>query len=82
MSMPEEIIRLCTDVSADLLFTTDPEAGDNLARRHPEDPGSTFVGNTMIDTLIRHVSRARSFPCLTASSKDEYAVLPCTARQC
>src|SRR6185312_15424522 len=30
LSMPEEINRLCTDVIADLLFTTDTLASDNL----------------------------------------------------
>src|SRR5437764_14753505 len=29
-SMPEEINRLCTDAIADLLFTTEPAAGENL----------------------------------------------------
>ncbi|MCC6983573.1 MAG: UDP-N-acetylglucosamine 2-epimerase (non-hydrolyzing) [Bauldia sp.] len=51
-SMPEEINRLCTDAIADLLFTTDRIAGENLLREgHPADH-IHFVGNLMIDTLV------------------------------
>lgn len=49
--MPEEINRVLTDQVSDLLFTTSPEAADNLM--HEGVPASRvhFVGNTMIDTL-------------------------------
>jgi UDP-N-acetylglucosamine 2-epimerase (non-hydrolysing) len=51
-SMPEEINRLCTDAIADLLFTTDTIAGENLLREgHPAEH-IHFVGNLMIDTLV------------------------------
>ena len=56
-TMPEEINRVVTDVLADVLFTTSPEAGDHLAREGI-DPGRVhFVGNPMIDTLVRHRDR-------------------------
>jgi UDP-N-acetylglucosamine 2-epimerase (non-hydrolysing) len=49
-TMPEEINRQLTDTVSDLLFTTSPEAKENLERE-----GITgavhFVGNVMIDSL-------------------------------
>jgi len=59
MSMPEEINRLCTDAISDLLFTTDEIASANLRREGVPDSRIRFVGNTMIDTLLRHLDRAR-----------------------
>jgi UDP-N-acetylglucosamine 2-epimerase (non-hydrolysing) len=54
MAMPEEINRLCTDVLCDYLFTTDRFANENLkAEGVPEDK-IFFVGNVMIDTLMKH----------------------------
>jgi UDP-N-acetylglucosamine 2-epimerase (non-hydrolysing) len=61
-SMPEEINRLCTDAISDLLFTTDPLASANLRREGVAEEKICFVGNTMIDTLMRHVDRARREP--------------------
>jgi UDP-N-acetylglucosamine 2-epimerase (non-hydrolysing) len=60
MSMPEEINRLCTDVLADLLFTTDRIADENLRREGVPQERVVFAGNTMIDTLLRHAERARA----------------------
>jgi UDP-N-acetylglucosamine 2-epimerase (non-hydrolysing) len=56
-SMPEEVNRVVTDVLADLLFTTSPEARDNLIREGVAGAGIHFVGNPMIDTLLGHRSR-------------------------
>jgi UDP-N-acetylglucosamine 2-epimerase (non-hydrolysing) len=57
-SMPEEINRVATDVLCDLLFTTDPLASANL-QAEGVDPGRIhFVGNVMIDTLLKHCERA------------------------
>jgi UDP-N-acetylglucosamine 2-epimerase (non-hydrolysing) len=56
-TMPEEINRVVTDILADLLFTTSPEAASNLAREGV-DPGRVhFVGNPMIDTLLANLDR-------------------------
>jgi UDP-N-acetylglucosamine 2-epimerase (non-hydrolysing) len=75
MSMPEEINRRCTDAIADLLFTTDAPAGENL-RREGVPPGRIhFVGNTMIDTLLRHVGSARALPLPGGLEEGGYAVL-------
>jgi len=53
-SMPEEINRVVTDALSDLLFTTCEEANENLRREGLPDEKVFFVGNVMIDTLIRH----------------------------
>lgn len=57
-SMPEEINRLLTDTLADLLFTPTEEAGENLAREGIPQSRIFFVGNIMIDSLIRCLPRA------------------------
>ena len=59
MSMPEEINRLCTDVLCDYLFTTDHFANENLIAEGVAPEKIFFVGNVMIDTLLRHLELAR-----------------------
>jgi len=54
MSMPEEINRLCTDVLCDYLFTTDRIADRNLEQEGVPAEKIFFVGNVMIDTLLKH----------------------------
>lgn len=51
--MPEEVNRVVTDALADLHFTTSPEAEDHLVREGITGDGIHFVGNPMIDTLLR-----------------------------
>lgn len=58
MSMPEEINRLCTDVLCDYLFTTDHFANENLRREGIPEEKIFFVGNVMIDTLMKHKKAA------------------------
>lgn len=60
MSMPEEINRLCTDVLCDYLFTTDRFADDNLRKEGVAEEKIVFVGNVMIDTLLKHKKMAES----------------------
>jgi UDP-N-acetylglucosamine 2-epimerase (non-hydrolysing) len=55
--MPEEINRLVSDLLADLLFTTSPEAIDHLTAMGIPADRIHFVGNPMIDTLLRHRAR-------------------------
>lgn len=52
-SMPEEMNRVVTDVLSDLHFTTSPEAAEHLANEGISPSGVHFVGNSMIDTLVR-----------------------------
>jgi UDP-N-acetylglucosamine 2-epimerase (non-hydrolysing) len=53
MSMPEEINRLCTDVLCEYLFTTDRFANENLRQEGIAEERIHFVGNVMIDSLVR-----------------------------
>jgi UDP-N-acetylglucosamine 2-epimerase (non-hydrolysing) len=75
LAMPEEINRLCTDAIADLLFTTDENASKNLRSEGVAEERIFFVGNTMIDTLLRHIDAARSLPPPNGLSSGEFAVL-------
>lgn len=52
-TMPEEINRVILDRLADLLFTTSPEAADNLAREGIEPTRVFHVGNVMVDSLVK-----------------------------
>jgi UDP-N-acetylglucosamine 2-epimerase (non-hydrolysing) len=56
--MPEEINRVLTDQVADVLYTTERSAADNLAREGVDGARVHFVGNVMIDSLVAHRSRA------------------------
>ncbi|MEP7183972.1 MAG: UDP-N-acetylglucosamine 2-epimerase (non-hydrolyzing) [Betaproteobacteria bacterium] len=56
--MPEEINRILTDQIADVLYTTERAAADNLAREGIPAGRVRFVGNVMIDSLVRHRQRA------------------------
>jgi UDP-N-acetylglucosamine 2-epimerase (non-hydrolysing) len=56
--MPEEINRVLTDAIADLCFTTEPAANENLAREGVPPARIHHVGNVMIDTLFRCRERA------------------------
>ena len=57
-TMPEEVNRVLTDQISDLLFTTERQAEDNLAREGIPRDRVHFVGNVMIDTLLAHRDRA------------------------
>jgi len=52
-TMPEEINRLLTDQVADFLFTHCTDANENLKREGISSEKIHFVGNVMIDTLVR-----------------------------
>jgi UDP-N-acetylglucosamine 2-epimerase (non-hydrolysing) len=56
-SMPEEINRLLTDSITNFFFTTSEIANDNLKKSGIEDERVFYVGNTMIDTLLKQRSR-------------------------
>ncbi len=59
-AMPEEINRLVTDQVADLLYTTERSAGDNLAREGVAADRVHFAGNLMIDSLQAALKKAVS----------------------
>lgn len=62
--MPEEINRLLTDAISDLLFVSEPSGVRNLRREGRSPRRIHLVGNVMIDTLRKSLSRARSTPAL------------------
>lgn len=56
-SMPEEINRMVTDSITNYFFTTSENANENLRRVGVSNDKIFFVGNTMIDTLLKHKLR-------------------------
>lgn len=59
-SMPEEINRILTDHLSELLFTTEETANENLRREGIAAELIHFVGNCMVDTLLKHLDFAKS----------------------
>ena len=58
-SMPEEINRKLTDAISDICFTTTQEAKDYLIQTGHDKNKVFFVGNVMIDSLLKHQSSFR-----------------------
>ncbi len=59
LTMPEEINRMVTDSLADYFFTTSEVANRNLANLGIPKERIFFVGNVMIDTLLKNMPRFR-----------------------
>lgn len=57
-TMPEEINRVVTDRLANLLLTPSRDADETLRAEGEPDEEIAFVGNVMIDTLMRTLPRA------------------------
>jgi UDP-N-acetylglucosamine 2-epimerase (non-hydrolysing) len=72
-SMPEEINRLLTDQLADLLFTPSSDGDQNLLREGVPRERIHFVGNVMIDTLVRLLPKAS--PTLPPGLPEHYALV-------
>ena len=58
-AMPEEINRVVTDSITNWFFTTSETANENLRRVGVADDRIFFVGNTMIDTLLKQLPQFR-----------------------
>jgi UDP-N-acetylglucosamine 2-epimerase (non-hydrolysing) len=58
--MPEEINRVLTDCISDLLFVSEPSGMTNLSNEGVSSAKVHFVGNVMIDTLLRHRAAAEN----------------------
>ncbi|MCP9468674.1 MAG: UDP-N-acetylglucosamine 2-epimerase (non-hydrolyzing) [Nitrospira sp.] len=80
-SMPEEINRIVTDSIADVLFVTEADAARNLIREGVPRRHIHFVGNTMVDTLLRHRTRAERSPVLERLGLLELAASPRRSRR-
>jgi UDP-N-acetylglucosamine 2-epimerase (non-hydrolysing) len=57
-AMPEEINRICADHLSELLFTTEKSGDENLKKEGVSREKIHFVGNCMVDTLLKHVDTA------------------------
>lgn len=58
-TMPEEINRVLTDSISDFLFTTERKAENNLLVEGIDKKKIFFVGNVMIDTLLKNVEKTK-----------------------
>ena len=87
-SMPEEVNRILTDHLSDLLFVTEQSGLQNLRNEGVSADRIHFVGNTMIDSLLRFKEKAEASTILEklgflgqgrkngeASSSTRYALL-------
>lgn len=76
-AMPEEINRLVTDSITNYFFTTSVTANNNLVRNGIKNDQFFFVGNTMIDTLLKKRSNFRKpdFWHSLGLEQNEYIVL-------
>jgi UDP-N-acetylglucosamine 2-epimerase (non-hydrolysing) len=77
ISMPEEINRIVTDSICDYFFTTSKNANNHLIKAGISVDKIFFVGNTMIDTLLKHRHRFTipEFWSKYNLSKESYIVL-------
>ena len=71
LSMPEEINRMATDALTDYFFTTTETANEQLRQSGVGDERIFFVGNTMIDTLLKQQPHFTAPPCW-----DEFSLKP------
>jgi UDP-N-acetylglucosamine 2-epimerase (non-hydrolysing) len=71
-TMPEEINRLVTDAVSTYLFTPSRDADENLRREGRSSEDIYFVGNVMVDTLLRFREKARS----TSRARGELGLTP------
>ena len=62
-TMPEEINRLVTDTLADLLLVSEPAGEENLRREGIGSDRIRYVGNVMIDSLVRELPAAQRLDC-------------------
>src|SRR5690606_5510235 len=62
MNMPEEINRIVTDSLTDYFFTTSTYANTNLEKMGVSKNNIYFVGNVMIDTLLKNETRFKKPP--------------------
>lgn len=65
-TMPEEVNRRVTDLLSDPLFVTAPEGEQNLADEGITGDRVVFVGNPMIDMLLKHLDRFQPEPVMAA----------------
>ncbi len=76
-TMPEEINRILTDQLSDYLFITCKEANENLSREGIVGKKIHFVGNVMIQSLLRYRQKAERSQILAelGLNRGEYCLL-------
>jgi UDP-N-acetylglucosamine 2-epimerase (non-hydrolysing) len=76
-TMPEEHNRVVIDHVGDLLLTPSRDADDNLAREGIPPERVVFAGNTMVDSLVRHLDEAqvRGTPALLGLHAGDYVLV-------
>lgn len=77
-SMPEEVNRLLTDQLAEWLFITESSARQNLLNEGVRADKIHFVGNVMVDSLMKHLAVAGQNSGALGKlglSKNEYALM-------
>jgi UDP-N-acetylglucosamine 2-epimerase (non-hydrolysing) len=74
-AMPEELNRILVDRLAEILFTTEPEAGANLLREGIDAAKIHHVGNVMIDSLRDGLKTAIPAPETRGGRRDDYALM-------
>jgi len=77
LSMPEEINRIVTDSITDYFFTTSKTANNNLLNLGISSDQIFFVGNVMIDTLLKEIPNFKK-PSIFSKmnlNKNKYIVL-------
>ena len=57
LTMPEEINRMVTDAITDVFYTTSEVANENLRKLGHNESKIRYVGNTMIDSLLKNMPR-------------------------
>ena len=78
-SMPEEINRVLTDAISDYLFITEESAEKNLLREGIPKEKIYFVGNVMIDTLLKHRQKAQNSDVLLKLGLKSSSLQPSTS---
>lgn len=73
-AMPEEKNRIVTDALSDFLFVTSPDAIENLRNEGVASEKIHFVGNVMIDTLLKFQQKAKEKSKININNA-EYAFL-------
>ena len=76
--MPEEINRVLTDRISDLLLIPSPDANENLLKEGVPEDKIHFVGNIMIDSLVKHLEKARESSVLDElklGSSEDYCLI-------
>lgn len=71
LSMPEEINRMVTDSITDYFYTTSEVANENLRKTGISTDRIQYVGNTMIDTLLKNVTKLKKPEILESVSAEE-----------